>query len=450
VKDLKISRRSIIRGAGGAVVGLPFLEAMLPRRAHAAAPKRFVVFFSPNGTVAKNWRLTGAGNDQPYSRILKPLEPLRSKINIISGTNYGRNGSVPGPGDGHMQGMCWMLTGRPLLPGQSVTGGGQPPAGLATGISIDQEIANAIGKTTPRKSVVLGVRTDFLSGNPLGHMSYAGKNEAVPVMQDPSRAYFEIFNNFKPTSQAPDPAALRKAEDQKSVVDAVKSSFDVLAKKVGVEDGRRLALHLDRLRELESRLQIEVKASAACTKAPDAPPEFFAESDENFEMTGKFQTDLLVNALACGITRVGALQWSRSAGGPVFEKFGATRGHHDISHDGVEIEASQEILTKINVWYAERFMDLLKKMDAIDDGDGKTLLDNSIVVWCNELAQGDHTLNPLYTVVAGGAGGSLQTGRILNIREPNNNLLLSYLKYMDTGVTSFGEPSYSTGPLTGF
>jgi Protein of unknown function (DUF1552) len=183
---------------------------------------------------------------------------------------------------------------------------------------------------------------------------------------------------------------------------------------------------------------------------PDAPPEIFAESDENFEQTGKLQTDILVNALACGITRVASLQWSRSAAGPVFEKFGATRGHHEISHDGVDIEASQEILTKINIWYAERFLDLIKKMDAIDDGDGKTMLDNSIVVWCNELAQGDHTLNPLYTVVAGGAGGALQTGRILNIREPNNNLLLSYLKYMDTGVTSFGEPSYSTGPLTGF
>ncbi len=450
MKNLQINRRSVIRGAGGALVGLPFLEAMQSRRAHAAGPKRFVVFFSPNGTVAKNWRLTGTGNDQPYSRILKPLEPLRSKINIVAGTNYGRGGSVPGPGDGHMQGMCWMLTGRPLLPGDSVTGGGQPPAGLSTGISIDQEIANAIGQTTPRKSIVLGVRCDFLAGNPLGHMSYAGKDQAVPIMQDPARAFFEIFNNFKPTSQAPDPAALRRVEDQKSVVDAVKSSFGLLAKKVGTGDRLRLESHLHNLRDLESRLQIEVKASAACPKVPDAPPEIFAESDENFEQVGKLQTDLLVNAMACGITKVGALQWSRSAGGPVFEKFGATRGHHDVSHDGLEIEASQEILTKINVWYAERFMDLITKMNAIDDGDGKTMLDNSIVVWCNELAQGDHTLNPLSTVVAGGAGGALQTGRILNIREPNNNLLLSYLKYMDTNVTKFGEPSYSTGPLTGF
>lgn len=449
MKNFKLDRRTVLRGAGGAAVALPFLEAMAPgRKAYAASPKRFVVFFSPNGTVSKNRFCTGTERSFELSRILKPLEPMKKKIVVLEGLFQGNRGEIPGPGDDHMKGMAWMLTGRPLLSGSIPGMDGQPPAGLASGISIDQEIANKVGGGTRFKSLEFGVRSTFQSGNPLGYMVYAGSNQALAPEQDPSRMFFRVFGDFKPTDTGGGADSMQLAAERKGVVDAVKSSFDALSKKVGSADRIKLEQHMANIRDLEVRLTVAPSAGCALPKGPREDLDPF--DSESFGEVGKSHQDIMVEALKCNLTRVASIQWSRSAGDPIFRELGATRGHHEMSHDGDGVAATQETLTKIDTWYAERFNELITKMDSVVESDGKTMLDNSLVLWVNELARGNmHTHIPLSFVVAGGAGGALETGRFLRFNEPHNNLLVSCLNLMGIEATTFGEPGQSTGPFKG-
>ncbi len=154
----QIARRTWLRGAAGAVIALPLLEAMLPRRA-AAAPagaKRFIVMFSPNGTIASNFiptrGATGAEGDFSLSPILAPLAPHQADLVIVEGLNQQGGG-----GDGHQNGIGGMLTGAPLNSGP-FAGVGAPPAGWATGPSVDQRIAEGLAAPTPLRSLELGVQ----------------------------------------------------------------------------------------------------------------------------------------------------------------------------------------------------------------------------------------------------------------------------------------------------
>jgi len=162
--------------------------------------------------------------------------------------------------------------------------------------------------------------------------------------------------------------------------------------------------------------------------------------------------------LACDLTRVGTLQWENSVGGTQFTWVDPTitRGHHDMSHDADSNADTMEKLTKINVWYAQQLSYLLDSLAAVPepraDGTGMgTMLDNTVVVWCNELAKGNiHSHSPQPFVLAGGAGGALQTGRYLQYNgTPHNNLLVSLVNMMGGNITTFGNPAYCTGALQG-
>lgn len=156
-------------------------------------------------------------------------------------------------------------------------------------------------------------------------------------------------------------------------------------------------------------------------------------------------------ALQCDLTRVASLQWSNSVGQIRHTWQGISGAHHDMSHEGDSHSAAQESLTKINVWYAEQLAYLLGKLAATPEGNG-TMLDNTAVLWCNELSKGNsHTHNPMMYVLAGGAGGAIPTGRSLSF--PNgrvNNLLVSLCNAFGDPLNTFGNPAYCSGPLAGF
>lgn len=458
MKPFRLSRRAVLRGAGGVAVALPWLEAMVdPRRAYAAGPKRLVVFFTPNGTIYEKWKPTGSGTNFGLSHILSPLESFKSKLVVLEGLWQGNKGSIGGPGDDHMKGMAWMLTGRILMSGSVPGGGGAPPAGLATGISVDQHVANAIGTTTRFKSLEFGVRSLTVAGNPLFHMVYTGPGQAIQPQQSPSKMFDRVFANFTPGSETPampDAAAMRLRADKQSVVDAVKDSYTSLAGRLGKDDKAKVESHLAHIRELEKRLQTTGGggtgggSSAACMK-PTRPADNDPYNEANFVANGTAQVDLLTMSLACDLTRVASIQWAYSSGGPTHTWIGSNRGHHDISHDGDSNTASKDALANIDQWYAKRFAELLGKMDKIQEGDG-TLLDNSLVLWVNELAKGNnHSHGPMCYVLAGKAGGAIQTGRYLHVENHHNNLLVSVMNAMGVQGNTFGDPQYCTGPLPG-
>ncbi len=446
-------RRTLLRGLGGVFVGLPFLEAMRSSRAIAAPqpsytpagfPKRFVVMFTPNGSVHEAWLPTGAERHFELSEILSPLEPFREKLLVLAGVDQMSGGQ----GETHQRAMGGMLTGEVVNPGEFFVGG-NPPGGWANGISVDQRIARVLGNTTRLRSLELAVQPTS-EGSTWTRMSYAGPNQPLPPLGSPFLAFERLFSSL-----VRDPkAAAWTIPRRRTVLDAVRDDYLSLRARVGLEDRRRLDAHLTALRELEARLGVVPEAVLQGCSAPALKDNVDVASNDNFPLVGKLQMDLLAKALECDLTRVASIQWSRSRSATRFTWLGVEREHHDLSHDGDALTSSVASLVRINAWYAEQLAYLLGRLASIPEGDG-TMLDSTLVFWSNELARGNsHSTKNMPYVLAGGLGGDLQMGRFLDFRSrkgtvPHNNLLLSLVNAMGIDDTSFGRAEWCTGPLSG-
>jgi Protein of unknown function (DUF1552) len=435
-----LSRRAALT-MFGSLGALPLLDAMFPGKARADAavyPRRFVVFFSSCGTIAQNWTPTGGERDFQLSPILSPLEPFRDDIVVIQGVDQQGGGG----GGGHQAGMGGMLTGNGLNPGPFSAG--DSSSGWASSLSVDQRIANAIGDDTAFKSVELGVQVGLADN--MGRMCYAASDRPVPPEDDPYRAFDRVF--FPLTR---DPAELARIRAHRlSVLDRVAGRFERLSARLGASDRQKVAAHLSSIREIESRLAVVPTPRPAC-QVPALDAGIDLAANDSFPLIGKLQMDLLVMSLACDLTRVASLQWSRSASGVRFTWLHLNDLHHDLSHRGDNDTDAIDKLTRINQWYAQQLAYLIGRMKQIPEGDG-TLLDNTVILWCNELAKGNvHGRTDAPYVLAGRAGGALSTGRFLQFEGnvPHNNLLLSLIHAMGQDDTSFGNPDWCTGPLTG-
>lgn len=438
-----LSRRTLLRGVGGAAIALPWLEAFAPRRAVAGTeplPKRFIVMFSANGTLPSSWLPSGGETDFTLSPILSPLAEHRDDLVIIQGVDQQGAG-----GDGHQIGMGGMLTGAPLNSGP-FAGAGAPPAGWASGPSVDQRIAEALGESSTLRSLELGVQVG--PADNWGRMIYRASNQPLPPEDDPKAVYDRVFSDLHT-----DPAELARVRQRRaSILDAVSLEYSRLQGRLGSADRARLEAHVTAIREVEARLNAPALATRVECRDPElqlAP----VSLNDSFPAVGSQQIDLLVMALACDITRVASLQWSRSVSPTRFTWLGINEGHHDLSHLGDDDAVAVDKLERINRWYAAQFAALIGKLKAIPEGDG-TMLDNSLLLWCNELAKGNvhrHTDAPY--VLAGRAGGGLKTGRFLSFggdaSVPHNNLLVSLLNALGLPDTTFGKPEWCQGPLSG-
>ena len=443
----RIPRRTILRGAAGAAIALPWLEAMSPRQARAAtAPrKRFVVMFSPNGTIPTAWTPTrgpsGAETDFTLSPILSPLEPHQADIVVVQGLNQQGGG-----GDGHQNGIGGMLTGSPLNPGP-FAGVGAPPAGWATGPSVDQRIADGLAAPTKLRSLELGVA---------GRLRRQLGAHVLPRRQ-PAPAARPTIRRRSTRACSPTCTPIRRcwrgsARRRKSILDAVGGEYTRLSARLGAADQQRLDAHLTAVREIETRLTSDlVVGNAACHDPVVAP--VAAQANDSFPTVGGLQLDLMTMAFACDLTRVASLQWARSVSQMRFSWLGITEGHHDLSHRSDSDVGAVDKLTRINTWYATQLAGLIQRLKSTPDGAGGTLFDGTLILWCNELAKGNtHSRISAPYVLAGSAGGALRTGRYLNYDGqslPHNNLLVSLLNAMGLPDTRFGKTDWCTGPLTG-
>lgn len=457
LKDRWLGRRTVLRGAGMALA-LPWLEAMSSRkRAHAAGPRRFLAWFTPNGTIKEDWLPPAGATETEWSlsRILKPLEALKGQLIQIEGIdNFAARQN--GPGDGHMRGMGCMLTGADLLPGRTIGGSGTP-AGLAAGISVDQEIVAKTKPNTRLPSLELGVQAGS-QGTVWGYSSYKGPGLALPPNNNPVTVWNRVFGEVG--ANATDMTLLLRTRAQrKSVIDAVNANYRLMAAKVGAEDKKRLEQHMTNVSELGTRLLSATVAplSKTCVR-PDVPAKFDYAANDKFPDLGKLQMDLLAMALICDVTRVGTLQWEHSVGDVRFTWLGAQRGHHSMSHDpdpatdtatGI---LTKELLTKINVWFMEQLASFAGKLAAVQDEGGGSVLDNTMLFATNELSRGNvHSQDKMPFLILGKAGGKLRTNRFLKF--PNgtrhNDLLTAFLNVFDVPATTFGKPEWCTAPLKG-
>ena len=445
MRTRRIPRRTVLRGLGGAAIALPFLEAMhSPRHAHADVfPKRLVVFFSANGTIPEAWTPSGGEADFTLGEILSPLEPWRDQLLVLRGIDM--EAAHHGPGDGHQTGMGTMLTGTELLEGSEFCEGDcsdpTQTVGWGGGISVDQRVAQTVGQDTKFPSLELGVQVQ--SATIWSRMSYLGPDQPIPPEDDPAKAFARIFGEL---GQDPFGLATQRAQ-RHTVLDSVAADFDALHARVGVEDRKKLEAHVTAIREIEKRLDAGGQLGGACQiPAMDRVGDIYAT--ENFPHVGRLQMDLLAMSLACDLTRVASLQWSTSVSNKQFSWLGIEEGHHDLSHESDTNADARAKLVQINRWYAEQYAYLLERLSSIPEGDG-TLLDNTVVLWCNELGVGNaHTRRDVPYVLAGSCGGWFRTGRSLDFEGKNHNdLLVSICQAMGVAVDTFGNPAYCSGPL---
>lgn len=434
------SRRDFLKTLGVSPAALPFV-LNLPSLASESTPavgkkQRLIVVFSPNGIVPKNFWPEVGGDEFRLTPILEPLKPFKDRTLVLKGID----GRVRGDGDSHMRGMGCLLTGIELFPG-NIQGGGHTPAGWASGASIDQEIKNGLQSSSESRtrfgSLELGVlvpdRADVWT-----RMVYTGPNRPVAPISDPRQAFNKLYG---------------KREDGKllaSVLDELQEDFRRVESLVSEEDRQLLAEHAELVRKMEVSLQAD-QGHTTEHPVPQIDPHIKLTNDAAPQLS-RMQIELLVSSFLGDFDRVATLQYTNSVGGLRLKWTGVEESHHELSHRPDDDHDAVEKLTRINRWYCEQVALLAQRLsETPEPGGSGSLLDNTLIVWTNELGKGNsHTLNDLPFVMVGGGLG-VRGGRALDFQDaPHNRLLLWLAKSFDLPIDTFGNPELcQAGPLTG-
>ena len=425
------SRRQLLVGAGASLLAGPF-ASLLGGRARAASTgsaRRLLVLFSPNGTVHRHWRPSGSGRDFafPAGSMLEPLAGLEEHLLVLGGLDFHE-------ADNHEGGMSAMLTNN----------GGA--ADVGGGASIDQVIAAHLAGQTKFASMELGVQTSAWGGSSQTRMCYAGPGSYVTPDDSPTNVWNRMFGDLAGGEEAA--AALRAR--RRSVIDLVKGEIDDLHRRLGAEERAKLDVHLDALRTVENSL-----SHTGTCEPGDSPPLYAKYDNDSFPDICRDQLDLAVEALACGFTNVASVQMSHTVGPVVMTWEGLTDGHHDLSHwtpyNG-NAELCNTDIHKATTYTVDQFATLLATLQGFQEGDCN-LLDQSVILFGSDLADGpNHTVTDMPVIVAGGGGGALRTPSV-HYRSPNeentSDILMSVLQAFDPTATEVGAAAgYSTTPVS--
>ncbi len=439
-----VSRRALLATIGAAGMGslLPIMEA----EGQAAEPKkRLILLTQGNGTVHSAWKPTATGGAlASLNQCMAALEPHKQDLLVLDGLGWQFG---DGPGVDHMR-ICMMWNGSPMLTGNDFSNStGSRPCGWGSSISIDQAVANKLAETltTPFKSLEFGVRLN--NHHIYTRVSYAGPNQPIAPEIDPYAMFDRVFKDIG--AQPSDPAALERIRlRRKSILDAVKGNLSSVQTKVSTLDRAKIDAHLEAVRSIERRLDNTIPVDSCAS--PVLGNKLDPKANDNFPAVSRLQMDLMVTALACDLTRVTSLLWAGAANEVRFTWLDQNDGHHTISHDNGENGKAQRIAS--HNWFSGEVAYLLEKMKAVPDGAG-TLLDNSLVVWGNELSDGAaHSQQPIPIVLAGKASGAItSTGRLLEFgKQKHNKLLVSIANLMGMPeVTEFGSLDDGSGALPG-
>jgi hypothetical protein len=424
------NRREFLQTLGITAAALPFV-GNLPGVAfanQARRKQRLVIMFSPDGVVQPNFWPDAEGNlaDVTLKESLSPLEPFKSRMLTL----HGVCDRVRGDGDAHMRGMGCLLTGIELFPG-NVQGGSDTPAGWARGISIDQEIKNHLQRDAATRtrfgSLEFGVmvpnRADTWT-----RMVYAAGNQPIAPIDDPYQMFARLYGRS------------RDRDTVGSVLDDLRGDLQRLSSAVSAEDRRLLDQHTTFVREMEQDLR-------ANRTAPHAMPQLepnVRNENANIPRNARMQIDLMVNSFLNDFTRVATLQFTNSVGNARFTWLDITEGQHELSHLPDSDRPAQEKLTRINRWYCEQLAYLAQRLsDTPEPGGNGSLLDNTLIVWTNELGKGNsHTLDNIPFVLVGG-GLDFRMGRSIRYsRVPHNRLLMALAHGFGHRIERFGNPNF--------
>jgi len=412
-----MTRRTVLRGAG-VTMALPLLQS-LPCFADALSvtfPKRFAVLFMGNGINEAHWDAQGCGAGMKLSKTLAPLEPIKHKINVIHGLYQKRSVGL---------GIHPAQTGG-LLSGAVIHKG----AIIHAGVTVDQMIANRVGEDTPQASIVLACEQPMTGYHETNyslayssHVSWQSPDSPVPNEVYPALAWDSLFENR---------GSLRNV----SILDRVRQEASVLSQEISSDDKVKLDEYLTSVREIEKRVDSMRKSQDRAqdlAKQQNRPVFSMGRPANGLPEDLRDHARLMCDIIAIGFqtdkTRVASLLLARDLSAMYYPFLGVKDGHHSASHDNLS-----DGYERISRFHLSQLAYLAMKLDSMPEGNG-TVLDNSCLMFLSNMWIGrkhDNTRLPL--VLAGGLGGTLETGRTLDYLQAgddNRKLCSLYLSIMD-------------------
>ncbi|MBI4604997.1 MAG: DUF1552 domain-containing protein [Planctomycetes bacterium] len=427
----QFSRRAFLRGLG-VTVALPWLESLpvwgdVPAAAKPAseAPVRLAVLFSGNGFHSKEWWAKGEGKSMELGKVLAPLADFRERMLFIQGlyNAEAQKGNIHSSQTGNL------LSGAPLASGGEIR----------SGTSIDQVLAQRYGHLTKVPSLVLGCE----KANPSvhknysmlysSHISWSSPTTPTPLEIYPALAFDRLFKD-------------EVARGDKSVLDAVLADADDFRRHISASDQRKLDEYLDSVREVEQRIEQAGKKGElqgwrpALSEPNIARPAEGVPQDIAEHM--RLMCDILVLGFQTDTTRICTLKLNNDHSSLRFPNLGVDYMiHHLLSH------SDTADWLKVNQFFLEQVAYIARKLDAIREGD-RTLLDNTMLLYCSSMLTGNHDATQLPVVLVGGAGGRIRGGRVLDYREkPDRQMCRLYLSLMDKVEHRPGKFGDAAAPL---
>ena len=437
----RIHRRTLLRGAGVAMA-LPWLESISVWGGEASTsstvaefPKRFAALFMGNGISPNHWWAKGAGKEMELSKTLQPMEPLKTKLNVISGL-FNKNATGVGIHPGQTGNI---LSGAALKKG-AVLGGG---------ISMDQVLANALGEDTAQPSLVLGCEQPITGYHETNfsmayssHISWHDAFSPVPMEVYPSLAFDSLFDN-------------QGSKRNRSILDRVKAHAGQLSRQVSGADRAKLDEYLTSVREVEKRIErTRTMKDKADDRARDRGRLTLAMQrpdnglPEDIREHMRLMCDIIALAFQTDKSRVATLLLCRDLSGLFYPFLDVRTAHHPASHDD-----QSDAYERVSRYYVSQLAYLAGRLDAMREGE-QSVLDNSCLLFISNMWSGSkHDSTKVPILMAGGLGGAVKTGRVLDFTGKGDqhrklcSLYFSIMDRMNVKVARFGDSDVS---LAGF
>jgi hypothetical protein len=436
-----LSRRHLLRSAGVAV-SLPLLDAMVPAltaqaQTVATVKPRLGFVYVPHGAIMREFTPTQTGTDWEFKTILKPLEPYRQRLNIISGLGH----SAADSSAVHSLSPCTWLSGV------------RPKATLGSdafaGVTADQYAAQVIGQDTPLPSLELA--TEDHSGLIgacdrdygciyMNTLSWRSPTTPNPMEINPRKVFERLFGQGGTVKQR-----LARQQEDRSILDAVVQQTGQFSATLARHDQQKVSDYLDSIREIERRLQ---QAEAQIARNADLViPEAPAGIPFVYEDHLAIMFELMTLAYQSDITRVASFMMAREVSNRTYPQVGVHEGHHATSHHQND-DAKMAKNTLIQTYHVAQFRKFVDRLASVQEGDG-SLLDNVILLYGSNMSNSNaHDHYPLPAVLVGGGAGTLKGGQHIKYdqRTPMTNLLVTMLNKAGVPMDKLGD---STGLVAG-
>ena len=433
-----LPRRTFLRGVG-ATLALPLLDSMIPARTllaqTAAKPlPRLGFVYVPHGAIYDKWTPATTGAGFEFTPILKPLEPFRDYVNVVSGLGHRAADTTAVHS---LSPTTWLSGVRPKAT-QGVD--------AFAGVTADQIAAQAIGQDNPLPSMELATEDHSgLIGSCdrdygciyMNTLSWRTPETPLPMEINPRKVFERMFGQGGSPSER-----LARIQEDRSILDAITKEASALQLQLGPSDRQTMNQYLENVREIERRIQRAEKSQGDADLQLPARP---AGVPFDFEEHVALMYELMALSYQANITRVITFMVSREVSNRTYTQVGVTDGHHAISHhqNRAEKMAKNVLIQTFNV---NQFKGFLEKLKSMPDGDG-SLLDHTLLLYGSNMSNSNaHDHYPLPNLVVGGAAGKMKGGRHLKYEDhtPMTNLLVTMLDKVGVKQESLGD---STGTL---